>query len=358
MINNIIQIKKSCKNIILFNIFIIIFNLIPILILYYLVYLLNNIWNKLNNIDIIYIIIFNIVSLIFNIYQLYFYYINHNKYIILLNQISLNIKTIFINYCIFIKIIPVDIKRDNTNFDTVIDIYDSDNDSNLNDSNSNDSNLNNDKIYSNDYNIKINQVNYIKELLNLYISFLYYTFLKNNNEKQISFTEFYKIDNFINLEIKKIYHNININTEIFILQHLYTLILKKINYNNNNKVINDTNYIFLYNNINTVYSLSIKLYYKIITNNKFRNNIYLYYYLIFIINLLNNIIYSVNRYEYTILYFILYYYLIFSIKNIIVTNYDIFKLNKQEYLNKHLINILDEIFINYHFMINNINYKL
>jgi hypothetical protein len=204
------------------------------------------------------------------------------------------------------------------------------------------------KIYQNE--LKKHNLIYIKELLVLYISYIFNLHNNNNNYNQ----DFYKFENFMNNEIRKLYHNININKDHFNIEYLNYLIIKHLYLSNNTlQIVSSSNYKILYKINNNLYNDILNFYNKLILKDNFIIIFNLFYNLIYYINAINLIIYFIIiNSEYGIIYILILY--------IIILNFEIlsYKYIQQNDIHDKLTNLLDEIFIFHNFYLQNIQYKL
>lgn len=360
MINLINNIKKYFNIYLYKNLNLLIRKILPIIILYYLIYICNNYWFKLYPVNFLYIIIILLLTLFTLFYKIYLLYYNYYIYNSLLDNITKNLKLYYINYALSLNLVQ-NIKTQNTNSinynsnDNIIDIYDSDqylSDNDIEDSKYIINEYNDNLIYQNE--LKKYNLLYIKELLVLYITYIINLY-NNKKDGKINYNkDFYKYENFINNEIRKLYHNININKEQFNLEYLNYLIIKHLYLSFNTlHIISISNYKILYKINNELYTDILNFYKMIIIKNNLYTLFNIFYNLIYYINAINLIIYFlIINLEYGIIYILILFCLLLIFEIISNKNYEIYNIND------YLINLLDEIFIFHNFYLQNIQYNI
>jgi len=225
--------------------------LILIILLYYLIWLYKYyINNTIILIEIFYVFLINIVIISLLIIRL----LNAHNYYLRTNKIINNLHITLINLLSFCFI----------SFE-----YESDEDNNINDlpqdntqliSNSyyNYHNKNNDydKHVSNNSNIDMmKEITIIKELLLLYITYLFQICQKidnNTNLNKMQNQDVLHFENIINYKISKLYYNLEINDKQFKLNYLENELYKIIHKVYNNGILNSCNYKYILQYINII----------------------------------------------------------------------------------------------------------
>lgn len=333
-----------------------------ILIIYYIFYIIKY-YYKLFNINELYLYLSNILIILLLIIRLYY---AHKFYI----TMKLKINNL---YNLFIKILLLYILtfQENNLTDNSDDIDDIEDDIEENNTINNKITHYNNIYYNfnntnNKYNIQNDSLIFnesILELKNLLLVYITYLFtnckIKHNNYLSYSTLTLKDIgifEQFINNEINKIYYNFNINNEQFKLNYLEFNIINNLTKLNKEGYLSNNNY----NNLLLDFKIIQKLVYKIIFLLNTKNIIFILIhfineYLIFINIILLNIYYINIQSDIGIIYVLIINYIYLYINSIIyilLNCFDNININEKKNLGINLDDYLHKIYDEFNIIIN------
>ncbi len=341
---------------------IIIIKEIIIIIFYYLFYILNY-YYALFNINEFYLYIINILLLYLLLIRLF---IAHNYFINTKQNIN-KLYNLFNKLLLFYIVV---FQEDNINEDA--DIDDIDDIDSIDENNTNNKITHYNNIYYNFNNINTNfniqkdsiifneNVNEIKNLLLIYITYLFTNCkFKHNNfisYSTVTLKDISTFEQFINNEINKIYYNFNINNEQFKINYLEFNIINNFNklYKENHLSINNFNKLLKY--FKKIQAITYKILFNLDNDNiLFKLINYIFEILIFI-NIISLIIYfNKNASNIGIVFILIINYFYFYINSIIYIQLNCFNcinLNKNKSFGINLDDYLHKLYDEFNIIIN------
>lgn len=333
-----------------------------ILIIYYIFYIIKY-YYKIFNINELYLYLSNLFIILLLLLRLYY---AHSFYIVM----KKNINSLY-NLIIKILLSYILVFQENNLNDSCDDIDDIDEDIEENNTINNKITHYNNIYYNfnntnNKYNIQNDSLIFnesILELKNLLLVYITYLFtnckIKHNNYFSYSTLTLKDIgifEQFINNEINKIYYNFNINNEQFKLNYLEFNIINNLTKLNKEGYLSNNNYNNLLLDFKKIQNIVYKIIFELNTNNIiFKLIHYITEYLLFINIILLNIYYNNIQSNLGIIYVLIINYIYLYINSIIyilLNCFDNININDKKNLGINLDDYLHKIYDEYNIIIN------